>query len=540
MTEAIHANGDAAPHAGRWAAVPEGPLTASPATARPTLIRYRVVERLARSPQDARYLAHRLDGGTLAELRVLSGDVGASAGLVRAFAEHAERVASAARDCPGIATVHECERVARGALLVTVERPPGATLREVLERDRPLAVSRAVRVAIQIAEALEQAHGLGLVHGGLRPDNVVLSGADETVALMHFGFDRLLGSIGRGRRHPPGADDRVYQAPEQASGKATVRSDVYALGALLHEMLTGGPPPLPSRLRGRPRPLREQRRDIPESLDALVTRALHPSPRRRPATISAMCTDLWAEMSPYGRPVLPDTRAPWSRAVRRRPLLLVAAVLGAGTLTVASGALTVWLGLAGGPDVAPTQRTEDPLRRARERALVPRPVPPQAEAPAGAREAPAAPPARPLPAPAAPPPSATARSATSPAATPAARGDAGRGTVDRGAAPRVRTDPGAPARPAPASPPTLPDRAARGATAAGAAPRQSAAPALREAEPPSRSREQAPPSAGSTARGDDSAPRTSTPSPRTPARADADDPAAIIDWLIGEGSHPRR
>src|SRR5262249_10132270 len=124
--DAAHPNGGANGTSRHWPVPAERPQTAV-AESPDTPVAYQVPWRVARSPQDARYLVKRLDEGTLAELRVLSGDLGASAGLVRAFTEQAERVATAARGCPGIASVHECERIARGALLLTVERPQGPT-----------------------------------------------------------------------------------------------------------------------------------------------------------------------------------------------------------------------------------------------------------------------------------------------------------------------------------------------------------------------------------------------------------------------------
>lgn len=491
MTEATHRNGDATPaRAGRWPARAEPPRLVPAEEVGPSLVRYRIVERLARSPQDARYLAHRLDAGTLAELRVLSGDLGASPGLVRAFTEQAERVASAARDCPGIATVHECERVARGALLVTVERPPGPTLRELLQTEGPLAIPRAVGIAIQIAEALEQAHGLGLVHGGLHPDNVVLTGAEEAVSLTHFGFDRLLGSPGRGRRHPAGIDDRVYQAPEQAAGKTTARSDVYAVGVLLYEMLAGAPPAMRSRRWAAPKPLREQRADVTPSLDRLVTRALQAALRRRPASISAMCTDLWAEVSPYGRPTLPDRTLSWPSALLRRPLLLVGAILGAGALTAAAGMLIAWLGLMGSGSVDPRAGSVDPVGRVERAPAIPAPAAPAAS---GQRDG-------------------TARDAHAPRA--------GAPPAPSAAAPWIDSaSPPSPRRPAPSGP--------------------------REPEAATPSRDRAPASGASPRaagpKSDNSATRdSSAPPPPAAARETGDDPGAIIDWLIGEGARQQR
>ena len=562
MREATHANGDE-PGAGyHWPDPAQGrPADDAPQPDAP--VAYRVMSRIARSPHDARYLMQRLDANslTLAELRVLSSDLGASAGLVRAFTEQAARVAAAAHGCPGIASVHECERVARGALLLIVERPPGPTLREAIDADGRLAVTRAVRIAIQIAEALEQAHALGLVHGGLHPDNVVLCAPDDTVSLTHFGFDRLLGAPSRSGP-TVAVDERAYQAPEQASGKTTARSDIYTLGALLYEMLAGTPPAHARGTRPGPGTLRAIRPDVTPTLERLLLQTLRVSPRRRPASISAVCTSLWTEVSPYGQPSVPDRDRSWAGAVLRRPVLLAASVAAAAFLTAGAGALVVWLGHA-----IETPATRPAMRAtSEERApltAVPRPSEtrqPRVDRPREAAEskstaAPreAAVPARALaPAAGSPATPADRRAAESQTVGRAGRTESrqpatfdaepsaaarrflkraqGPETSPRGEGPQVpEARPAAsrgssPRAPAELRPPAEPARAA-GAVESGRA--GEASPTPRPAE-----RALVPPS-GAPAR------PTAAQEPAAAPR-EAEDPGAIIDWLLGEGARQRR
>ncbi len=272
------------------------PVVADPAISE----RYRVIETLAPGPLDALYLAQRLDTGALVELRVLSAKLGADRVLVPAFRQLATVVARVFSDCPGIATVYECERAASGALVLTMEHPEGPTLREVIRREGTLGRERALRLAIQIATELERAHNLGLMHGGLRPENVVLVGPEERVVLTHFGFDWLIRSRSAGARGGMGAapEGSVYQAPEQALGQASRRSDVYAFGAILYEMLAGMPPSTGMAFRRVNRePLTKRRADVTPRLEQIIMRSLQVEPDRRPDDISAICNDLSVEVS---------------------------------------------------------------------------------------------------------------------------------------------------------------------------------------------------------------------------------------------------
>jgi serine/threonine protein kinase len=273
--------------------------------------RYRVVEAIAPGPEDALYLARRLDTGALVELRVLSGALGGDRVLLAALVQHGTLVARVSAQCPGIAALYECERTSRG-LVLAMAHPEGPTLREVIKREGTLGFTRALGLALGLAKVLERGHDLGLVHGGLRPENVVLAGPDEDVVLTHFGFDWVLLSRSpdaEGRR-ASAADDPVYRAPEQAWDQTTPQSDIYAFGAILYEMLAGTPPPasVASRPRVSPEPLKNCRADVTPGLERLVTQTLQVAPERRPADMSVVVNALSAEISADRPPTPPEGR----------------------------------------------------------------------------------------------------------------------------------------------------------------------------------------------------------------------------------------
>ena len=164
---------------------------------------------------------------------------------------------------PNIVAVHDVG--ADGAYLV-MELVHGRTLAEVIRAEAPLVPGRAARIAGRVAEALEYAHGRGVVHRDVSPGNVMLTDTGE-VKVLDFGIAQVdLGSTG-----PASARGTVaYLAPEvERGGGAGPRSDVYALGAVLVELLTGVPP------------VRGEIVGIPDPLDAVVRRSLAADPDGR-------------------------------------------------------------------------------------------------------------------------------------------------------------------------------------------------------------------------------------------------------------------
>jgi serine/threonine-protein kinase len=459
------------------------------------------------------YLAECVETGAAVELRVLSGDLARDDELAAAFCAHAALVRSVSSYCPGIARVYECGRPDGGTVTLAADHPAGPTLREAIEREGRLEPERAVRLAIQIAAVLERVHSLGLVHGGLRPDNVVLTGPRETVALTQVGFDWLVlqRAASGGVRTSASSADAAYRAPEQASGSATERSDVYAVGAILYEMLAGAPPPGPGPPDGPEKAdaLRAQRPEITPSLERTIMRALEPLPAARQADISVLCNDLWDESKFADERSSPEEPKPSYAARVRRPRLdtwprrLVA--LGA---LAGAGALATWLAYPRTPVASMPPSLQAPA--APVATVAPAAVPPAAPStaePGALVERPSAPAAPALGAAAPEPPALPPRAPQLPASP-----------KPRSPDPAVIQRP-SPARPAPPKPVASPsDAVPRSASPSAVRPPQASQPAERSTlESPS------PPA---------------TPQ-RPPGRETVEDPAPIIDWLFTEGSRQR-
>jgi serine/threonine-protein kinase len=180
---------------------------------------------------------------------------------------------------------------ADGQLFYVMPFVEGETLRARLERESQLPVAEAVRLATEVADALSYAHGRGIVHRDIKPENILLQGGHALVA--DFGIALAVQQAGGQRMTQTGLSlgTPQYMAPEQAMGEKAVdgRADIYALGAVTYEMLTGEAPftgataqAIVARvLTEQPRSVTAQRHTVPPQVDAAVRRALEKLPADR-------------------------------------------------------------------------------------------------------------------------------------------------------------------------------------------------------------------------------------------------------------------
>jgi serine/threonine protein kinase/phosphoribosyl 1,2-cyclic phosphodiesterase/anti-anti-sigma regulatory factor len=192
---------------------------------------------------------------------------------------------------PLIASVLDAGQDGPIKYLVT-EHIPGQSVRQLINADgTPTAISpvQAVHITIQVTQALKYAHGRGLVHGTLKPENIILAG--DQVKMTNFGIGRL--EIDKPLSELPVQMDRLdYLAPEQIQGRGhSPASDLYALGVILYEMLTGHPPfaattsdadLISLQLRQPPVPPRRRNPNLSRSLGHLVLNLVRKSPQERP------------------------------------------------------------------------------------------------------------------------------------------------------------------------------------------------------------------------------------------------------------------
>jgi eukaryotic-like serine/threonine-protein kinase len=258
---------------------------------------YRIDAVVAHSGMATLYRATDLNQDRQVALKVPHPEMEADTVLVERFKR--EHEIGQLLDHPGIVKTFNSEQ--RSRLYMVIEWVEGRLLRAVLNEERPLPIERAVKMTIGICDALDYMHKRGIVHRDLKPENVMV-GDDDLIKLIDFGIAmkedaRRLTFVNASSML--GTPD--YISPEQVQGKrGDQRSDMYALGIMFYEMLTGqvpfsGPNPLAvmnERLQKDPPPPTQLNPEIPPELEEIIFRALERDPRHRYGNAHEMEWDL--------------------------------------------------------------------------------------------------------------------------------------------------------------------------------------------------------------------------------------------------------
>jgi serine/threonine-protein kinase len=296
--------------------------------------RYRVERELGQGGMATVYLAHDLRHERDVAIKVLHPDLGAALGAERFLSE----IKTTARlQHPHILPLLD-SGAADGLLYYVMPYVRGETLRARLERETQLPIADAVRIATEVAEALQAAHALGIVHRDIKPENILLQDGHALVA--DFGIALAVQQAGGQRITQTGLSlgTPAYMSPEQAGAEKTLdgRSDQYALAAVLYEMLAGAPPftgpsvaaVMARLMTERPRPVHEQRVSVPPAVSAAVGRALE----KLPADRFASCAEFARALGDSHTARADAVGAPASARSRWRPAvgIAAAALLAAG------------------------------------------------------------------------------------------------------------------------------------------------------------------------------------------------------------------
>jgi len=299
--------------------------------------RYRIERELARGRTATVFLAHDVQHDRQVALKALHPELAAAVGPERFLRE----IQFAARlDHPHIVALHD-SGAADGLLYFVMPYVVGESLRDRLDREPQLPIADALRIAGDVAAALGYAHGLGVVHRDIKPENILLAAGRALVA--DFGIARAIGAAASERLTETGIalGTPAYMSPEQGTedGEVDGRSDLYALGCVAYEMLTGAPPftgPTAQAILARHAvdpvaPIRTVRGTVSEGVERAVLQALAKVPADRFASVAEFAHAL---VEPQ-----PGVRVPRNRNAK--------VALGASLSAVAALALVVGFNLGG-------------------------------------------------------------------------------------------------------------------------------------------------------------------------------------------------
>jgi CheY-like chemotaxis protein len=295
--------------------------------------RYKVGPLLGEGGMGAVYEGTREDLGAMpVAIKVLRADATTDAGALRRFRREAHLLASI--NHPNIVRILDFQAPPDEPAFIVMERLYGTSLGDAIRRERHFSPDDVAWIGVQVLGALEAAHAVGVVHRDLKPDNVFLlepSTVRDVVKLLDFGIAKLCGPSGQEALTQTGTvlGTPAYMAPEQARGEqADRRSDLYAVGCLLFEALTGRPPFVGDNYNAvvfqaataTPPAVSELRPDVDVVLAAVIAKAMAKDPAYRFQSASDLSEALshWVSAAPCSRDNAPNS-SPAAFAVTMMP-----------------------------------------------------------------------------------------------------------------------------------------------------------------------------------------------------------------------------
>jgi serine/threonine-protein kinase len=306
---------------------------------------YKIVRAIGEGGMGTVYLAEHPMIGKRVAVKMLRPDLGTDPGLVSRFFQEARAVNEIRH--PNIVDISDFGKTEDGIVYFVMELLEGRSLRDRLNAEGPLPIDDVATIGRQVCDALAAAHRVGIVHRDLKPDNIFLL-ADPTGALrsklFDFGVAKLLGEQEKQVGHKTIAGSVVgtpfYMSPEQAlCQEVTAAADIYAMGVVMFEMVTGRVPfaaeqlvlLLNAILKEPAPPASQFRPDVPAFLDRLILRCLEKDPGARPRTmeevvalLGAGAADLAGQSVAFGETIAVGPGLTVPRPTAARPTAMTA------------------------------------------------------------------------------------------------------------------------------------------------------------------------------------------------------------------------
>jgi len=305
---------------------------------------YEILSKLGEGGMGVVYKAHDEKLHRHVAMKFLPREMSADPGVQKRFIQEAR--ASSALDHPNISTVYEINETEEGGLFIVMPCYEGETLSERLERG-PLEVNEALRIAAEVARGLARAHDSGVIHRDIKPGNIMLV-KDGPAKIMDFGLAMISGAS-RLTQDGTMLGTAAYMSPEQAQGgEIDNRTDVWALGAVLYEMLAGSAPfeadhhlaVMYSIMNEKPEPLSSGDTGIPFEVEQLVSKAMEKDAAKRFQTAREMADSLDELREKLD--LLPKRTELGKRMIRQRRQLVLRGISGTAVLVLVILAVWYW------------------------------------------------------------------------------------------------------------------------------------------------------------------------------------------------------
>jgi serine/threonine protein kinase/Tfp pilus assembly protein PilF len=296
-----------------------------------TISHYKIIEELGRGGMGTVYKAEDTKLDRFVALKFLPPHLSQAEEEKKRFIHEAK--AASALDHPNICSIYEINETDDGQMFIAMACYEGESLKEKIAQG-PVPVEEAIGIAMQVARGLEKAHSRKIFHRDIKPANILIT-EDGVVKIVDFGLAKLAGQT-KLTKTGSTLGTVAYMSPEQAEGsEVDERTDVWAFGVILYEMLTGKQPftgdyeqaVIYSIINQEPEPVTDLRSDVPPSLGQIVGRALEKEPEKRYQKVEELLDDL-ESISAGIVPEEIQTRMRKAKLRRRKRVISYASIVG--------------------------------------------------------------------------------------------------------------------------------------------------------------------------------------------------------------------